>query len=164
MSYTELLEPILRGGIRSVNFFNGRLLSAEDLKQEQDANREGRARLGQAVGHGVAYGLEVTLSAANTAQTPVVTVGAGLAVNREGRALKLTAAADIALVQQPSDEGASAGATFKDCRTRQGGVYLTGAGVYLLTVAPAEGSEGRSPFSGLGVTVVTCNMRYMVED
>ena len=73
MSYTELLEPILKGGIRSVNFFNGRLLSAEDLKQEQEANREGRARLGQAVGHGVAYGLEVSLSAANTAQTPVVT-------------------------------------------------------------------------------------------
>ncbi|HLM56361.1 MAG TPA: carboxypeptidase-like regulatory domain-containing protein [Pyrinomonadaceae bacterium] len=163
MSYTELLEPILRGGIRSVNFFNGRLLSAEDLKQEQDANREGRARLGQAVGHGVAYGLEVALSAANTAQTPVVTVGAGLAVNREGRALKLTAAADIALVQQPSDEGASAGQTFKDCRTTQGGVYLTGAGVYLLTVAPAEGPEGRAPFSGLGETVVTCNTRYRVE-
>ncbi|HEV2861677.1 MAG TPA: hypothetical protein VGX48_11765 [Pyrinomonadaceae bacterium] len=163
MSYTELLEPILRGGIRSVNFFNGRLLSAEDLKQEQDANREGRARLGQAVGHGVAYGLEVVLSAANTAQTPVVTVGSGLAVNREGRTLKLTAAADLALVQQPSDEGAPAGQTFKDCRTTQGGVYLSGAGVYLLTVAPAEGSEGRAPFSGLGETVVTCNTRYRVE-
>lgn len=163
MSYTELLEPILRGGIRSVNFFNGRLLSAEDLKQEQDANREGRARLGQAVGHGVAYGLEVAPSAANTAQTPVVTVGSGLAVNREGRALKLTASADIALVQQPSDEGAPAGQTFKDCRTTQGGVYLSGAGVYLLTVAPAEGAEGRAPFSGLGNTVVTCNTRYRVE-
>src|SRR3712207_1795520 len=107
MSYTELLEPILKGGIRSVNFFNGRLLSAEDLKQEQDSNREARARLGQAVGHGVAYGLEVALAAVNTAQTPVVTVGAGLAVNREGRTLKLSAAADIALVQQPAEEGPS---------------------------------------------------------
>ena len=95
MSYTELLEPILKGGVRSVNFFNGRLLSAEDLKQEQEANREGRSRLGQAVGHGVAYGLDVALSAANTAATHVVTVAPGLAVNREGRALKLSQAADI---------------------------------------------------------------------
>jgi len=30
MSAMELLEPVLKGGIRSINFFNGRLLSAED--------------------------------------------------------------------------------------------------------------------------------------
>ena len=50
MSAVELQNPILDGGIRSVNFFNGRLLTARDLSREQDANREATNRLGQALG------------------------------------------------------------------------------------------------------------------
>ena len=33
----ELLEPMLRGGIRNTHFFNGRLLTADDLRAEQAA-------------------------------------------------------------------------------------------------------------------------------
>ncbi len=59
-SQISLQQPILDGGIRSINFFNGRLLSARDLTREQSANREADRRLGQAIGEGIAYGLEVS--------------------------------------------------------------------------------------------------------
>ena len=39
MSAVDLLEPILMGGVQRNNFFNGRLLSAEDLSAEQIATR-----------------------------------------------------------------------------------------------------------------------------
>ena len=164
MSATELLQPILRDGVRSVNFFNGRLLSAEDLSAEQNANREARRRLGQAVGDGVAYGLEVAESQASTNAAPAVVVSAGLAVNRLGQTLKLSAQTEISLIRQSTAETtAQAGQVFRDCQQLQAGVYVAGAGVYLLTVAPAEGREGRVPVSGLGNTTATCNTRYTVE-
>ena len=36
----QLQQPLTDGGIRSVNFFNGRLLSGKDLSREQAARRE----------------------------------------------------------------------------------------------------------------------------
>ena len=45
----------------------------------------------------------------------------------------------------------------------QPGVYIARAGVYLLTIAPATGSDGRVPTSGLGNIAATCNTRYTVE-
>ncbi len=59
MTRTQLDTPFLDGGIRSTNFFNGRLLSREDLQREQDAERAVHERLGRALGTGIAYGLEV---------------------------------------------------------------------------------------------------------
>ena len=41
----QLQEPLKEGGIRAVNFFNGRLLTAQDLSREQTARREADARL-----------------------------------------------------------------------------------------------------------------------
>jgi hypothetical protein len=167
MSSTELLQPILEGGIRSVKFFNGRLLSGEDLSDEQAANREGRKRLGQALGEGVAFGLEVSeATGLSQKDAPVVTINAGMAVNRQGQTLKLAAPASISLIRQSvADTPATNGGTFKDCQQMQlqSGVYIAGAGVYLLTIAPAEGSAGRAPVSGLGNTTITCNARYTVE-
>ncbi len=57
MKSTELLKPILEGGVRSINFFNGRMLSGEDLTREQAAQREWLGRLGRLCGGGVASGL-----------------------------------------------------------------------------------------------------------
>src|SRR5690242_6690299 len=96
----QLQQPLLSGGLRSVNFFNGRLLSAEDLSQDQSANRQAHQYLGQAIGAGVASGLEVReKTGVSTRTAPVVTVAAGLAVNRLGQALPLAEATDIALVR-----------------------------------------------------------------
>jgi len=56
VSAVKVLEPVLDGGIENTNFFNGRLLTAEDLKAEQKAGRLHRRKLGCALGEGVAWG------------------------------------------------------------------------------------------------------------
>src|SRR4051812_29301988 len=100
MGVRQLSEAILEGGIRSVHFFNGRLLSGEDLSQEQDATQEEGRRLGLAWSDGVAFGLEVTeTTGVSTKEAPVVTVEAGLAVNRSGQTLALANRTDLALTR-----------------------------------------------------------------
>lgn len=158
-----LLEPILDEGLRTTHFFNGRLLSAEDLALEQEGNREARRRLGLAVGDGVSFGFEVFQTPKeSTVATPTVTVTAGLAVNRRGHAMSLASDADLSLVRR-IDPGTSEGATFTECKPQQRGVYVTGDGLYVLVVSPATARIGRAPVSGLGNVSAGCNSRYRVE-
>ena len=137
------------------------------MSDEQAANREGRKRLGQSLGDGVAFGLEVSEAAGlSKKDAPVVTINPGMAVNRQGQTLNLAAPNSISLIRQSiADTSANSGGVFKDCQQTQlqSGVYIAGAGLYLLTIAPAEGSAGRAPVSGLGNTTTTCNARYTVE-
>jgi hypothetical protein len=75
----QLQEPLKDGGIRSVNFFNGRLLASNDLSREQAARRASDWRLGQAIGDGVAFGYEVHQDQSQSAAAaPVLRVTAGL--------------------------------------------------------------------------------------
>jgi hypothetical protein len=161
----RLLEPILTGGIRNNYFFNGRLLSAEDLREEQAANSEGRKRLGQAIGDGVVYGLYVSETVGTSSKSaPVITVEPGLCINRLGVTLALAEATDVSLVR-PVPPGATpaSGATFQDCQPLETSVYVAGEGVYLLTIGPSSSKEGRAPVSGLGNSGGTCNSHYTVE-
>ena len=151
-----LQQPILDGGIRSINFFNGRLLSARDLTREQTANREADRRLAQAVGEGISYGLEVSTSPASTQESPVVTVESGLAINHIGQTLKLSAKTDVALVRR-AIAGPGSTNIFGECAPLQSGTYIAGAGVYLLTLAPAQGTEGRAATHSLENTIASCN-------
>src|SRR3954471_7916589 len=97
----QLHQPLLDGGIRSVNFFNGRLLSGRDLSREQSARREADARLGRAIGDGVAYGLEVARDVTlDKAAAPVLRIKAGLAVNRSGQTLRLAGDVSVALTRR----------------------------------------------------------------
>jgi hypothetical protein len=164
MDTKHLTEAILDGGIRSINFFNGRLLSGEDMSQEHAAHSAGRRRLGQAIGTGIAFGLEVseTLGRSTTA-APVVTVTAGLAINRRGETLVLPATVDVSLVHPVPPSPPTPASTFHACDALPAGDYSAGTGVYLLTIAPASGSEGRAPVSGLSNTTASCNTRYTVE-
>lgn len=158
----QLQQPLKDGGIRSVNFFNGRLLAGGDLSREQTARRESDWRLGLAIGDGVAFGYEVSEDGAqSTASAPVLTVKAGLAVNRLGQTLRLTADVSVALTRRFDAIGASC--LFTNCAPLVGGTYVAGAGVYLLTVAPAETSEGRAATNGLDPTNVRCNTDATVE-
>jgi hypothetical protein len=164
MTTRNLAEAILDGGIRSVNFFNGRLLSGEDLSQEQEANSDERKRLGQAIGDGIVTGLEVARSTtAGNSGAPVVTVQPGLAINRMGQTLALTKSVDMSLVSSSAGATTSTQSLFATCTPPQSGPYIAGAGVYLLTIAPATGSEGRAPVSGLGNVSAFCNTRYNIE-
>lgn len=85
----ELLEPMLRGGIRNTHFFNGRLLTAEDLRAEQQANRQQHRQLGLAIGAGVVEGFDVGLAPSGNAAKPVLHISSGLALTRKGAALAL---------------------------------------------------------------------------
>ena len=155
-SQISLQQPILDGGIRSINFFNGRLLSARDLTREQTANREADRRLGKAVGEGIAYGLEVSKSNASTQESPVVTVEAGLAINRISQTLMLTAKTDVALARRATP-GTTSTDFFGECVPLQSGTYIAGAGIYLLTIAPAQGTEGRATTHSLESTNASCS-------
>jgi hypothetical protein len=165
MDAKQLTEAITDDGIFSPNFFNGRLLSGEDLTREQGANRAARLRLGQAVGAGVAYGLEVaTPAGVDTRVTPSVRVEAGMAVNARGETLLLNQPTLLSLVRLPEGSATTGSADpFTDCAPPQAGVYVADAGVYLLVISPASGRAGRAPVSGLGNTSAGCNTRYTVE-
>jgi hypothetical protein len=158
----NLSTPILQDGIRSSNFFNGRLLTAEDLSQEQLANREARNRLGETIGDGIVYGLEVTRSNAHSAGPPVLKVSAGLAVNRKGQTIKLPNTTDITLEYNEESPDVDPG-VFSNCVTPKAGVYVAGEGVYLLLISPVSAKQGRAPASGLGNTVASCNAKNNVE-
>ena len=159
----NLQTAILNNRTRSVNFFNGRLLSGEDLTTEQQANRAGRSVLGRAIGSGVAHGLEVEVSAlANTVQNPVLTVRKGLAINPGGASLQLQADTDISLVRPPSPASAAV-SIFQNCTPVQSGVYVAGAGVYLLTISPANAAEGVAQVNGVSTTASPCNSNYIAD-
>lgn len=162
MSAAELQTPILDGGIRSVNFFNGRLLTARDLSREQEANAESNRRLGRAIGTGVAYGLEVSKPAASSPASPLITVEPGLAVNRRGQTLALNSRTDVSLVRQLNGSGGGT-KIFVTCQPLQAGAYVAGAGVYLLTISPAEAPEGRALNSGVNNTASTCATDAIVD-
>ena len=158
-------------GVRTVNFFNGRLLAAEDLQREQAAARQLRQRLGRALGDGVVEGLEVRVAPAGTAAEPLVAVTAGTALNREGTALRL---ADDVVVSLARRRGAATAAgngqpdrrdagDFAACSGLDPGAPFVRSGVYLLTVRPAEAPTGRAPVSGLGNEAAACNTDALAE-
>jgi hypothetical protein len=161
----QLLKPVFGGGIRSVNFFNGRVLTGEDLSDEQEAQRQARRLLGRAVGEGVAHGLEVSEAPeSSTSQSPVITVEPGIAVNRAGQTLRLGERTEVGLVRrEDAPAGEQVGVTFRDCAPLRHSVYVPSESVYLLTVAPAEGREGRAPAAGGGSVPSAFNTRYLVE-
>lgn len=161
----QLLQPVFGGGVRSVNFFNGRVLSGEDLSDEQEAQRRARRLLGRAVGEGVAFGFEVSEAAeSSTTQFPVITVEPGIAVNRSGQTLRLGESTKVGLVRrEDSQTFEQLGVTFRDCSPLQPQLYVAAEAVYLLTVAPAEGREGRAPTTGAGNVPAAFNTRYIVE-
>ena len=159
---TNLQTPILNNRTRSVNFFNGRLLTGEDLTTEQQANRAARAALGQSLGSGVVYGFAVSRSTSSTLQTPVLTVTKGLALNLKGATLLLNSDVDVSLTQQATAPAASSSA-FQPCAPIQGGSYVSGSGVYLLTVAPASEAEGLAQVSGTSTSTAACNSDYTAD-
>ena len=159
-----LAQPVYDPAVRLVNFFNGRMLSAEDLSAEQTANREERRRLGQVLGAGIAYGLEVKpTDGVDPKAAAAVTVSAGLALNRQGQTLSLAQRVDLALHDLPTtDTGSTADIRdFAFCSDGSGNAYVAGAGLYLLTIGTAEGKQGLAPVSGLGNVQASCNTRYL---
>lgn len=159
----NLLTPIVNNRTRSVNFFNGRLLTGDDLTAEQQANRVAHSLLGQAVGSGVAYGLEVSESATlSQVASPVLSITRGLAINSNGGTLLLDSDTDISLVR-PASPASAGSSVFAECLPMQSGVYIAGAGVYLLTIGPASATQGLAEVSGVSTNAAPCNSKYKAD-
>lgn len=162
MPPTVLEQAIAEGGIRSVNFFNGRLLTGQDLSREQAARRLADQRAAQAAGQGIAWGLDVSLGPTDADGGASVTVQPGLAVSASGRTLWLDAAITVTLGRRAPPR-AKASRTFDTCKALGSGTYAAGPGVYLLTLAPAEDREGRAQVLSLDDSVAPCHTDALVE-
>ena len=159
----SLTEAILDSELRHINFFNGRLLTGGDLEAEQSVQHAHSRHLGEAIGEGVAFGLQVTPADASAPDGPVVSVSKGLAVNRAGQTLRLECDQRIALMRTP-DPAAKDACIFDDCDPAGAGATLaSGTGYYVLTIGPASRPDGKAPVSGLGNTTAICNSRFFAE-
>src|SRR6266704_5860898 len=143
MANANLNIPVLSGGILNTNFFNGRILAAEDLITFQVANAQQHRQLGRAIGDGVAWGLDITLSDTSTIVQPILHITQGLALNRKGEAVALPVDVDLALVKSADVVSANAG-LFAECAPPQG-LIPTNLDCYLLTVSPTSGYQGLTP-------------------
>jgi hypothetical protein len=163
MSLVELLEPILAGGLERNNFFNGRLLSAEDLRAEQDAERLRQSLIARSVGDGVGWGLAVSAVSASPAR---VRVRAGFAMNRLGDLLRLAADADVALVRTIPSSPDQAPRFFAECEDLPSSTTSNGLGAYVLTISPTSGFRETAPVSDPNTTAAgrgSCGARFSVE-
>lgn len=165
----QLDTPILLDSIRFVHFFEGRVLTGRDLRDQQRADAQARHALGRATGAGVVHGLEVSLGA-STGVSPVVTVESGLAVNRDGEAIVLEHAMQLELSRQLPGAADTGGVLFGPCVTPSGALPVSdelttvasGHGFYVLTVMPASGFQENAPKTGLddGGVAAGCGRRY----
>ncbi|GAA0331813.1 hypothetical protein GCM10009087_47490 [Sphingomonas oligophenolica] len=162
--FIDLEQPVSDGGIESVNFFNGRLLTGGDMSREQRARRDSEARFGEALGDGIAFGLDVSAQPPDANDTlPSILVQPGLAVSRTGQLLRLNQPERIRLSRTDSTSFATSGCAFDDCVPLAGGTYVAGEGLYLLTIAPAELAAGRAPTNGSGATGTPCDIDRRID-
>jgi hypothetical protein len=156
-------EAIIDTELRHIKFFNGRLLTGGDLEAEQSAQHAHSRHLGEAVGAGVAFGLEVTPADTSPPGDPIVNITAGLAVNRAGQTLRLQCDQRIALLRPPDPANADT-CIFNDCDPKSAGTTLaSGTGFYVLLIAPASRAEGKTQVSGLGNGAALCNSQFNSE-
>lgn len=164
MDAFDLQTALPSNGLPRVFFFNGRLLTAGDLRTEQDGRRHADLWLGQGCGDGVAYGLEVEEASVPGSANPVLTIKAGLAINRAGQALKLECDVPIALSSQPQAVGQVGDGCFGACAPASASnIYNASSGLYLLCIAPAELREGKVQTSGLTSQGGACNTDVVID-
>ena len=147
-------------GLRAPFYANGRLLTAEDLRADQEATHGRLGLLGQAVGAGVARGFEVSQVANN------LRVTAGLGVNRRGQAVSLNeSSVELSLAVLPSNSAATPeGGRFNDCQIAPAnGGALVESGAYLLAAAPVAQLQGSVAVKTISTTTTTCASRWEVE-
>lgn len=124
-------------------FFNGRLLSAEDLQREQGLREFGERRLARMIGCGIDHGLEVMKDPEPT----IVKIAAGLGVTPTGAVIDFPETrVSLAAIAQGARPGA-----FARCEAF-GDLSGATAGLYLLVLTPGWSPAGHAPtlFAGDG--------------
>lgn len=141
------------GALRNVNFFGGRLLSGQDMADEQTAAAQRDAALALALGTGVAQGLAVSRAREpNGTLLDAVDLTPGTAVAPDGTLLRLSAPLRIRLVPDDSKtaEGPLGPGEFRLCGPQPGGTSSPsvryGVAVQVLLAGPAQAlSSERAP-------------------
>ncbi|WP_332879748.1 hypothetical protein [Massilia sp. S19_KUP03_FR1] len=132
----SLNQPLAASGPARTYFFNGRLLSAEDLRREQVLREAGQRGLARLLGCGIARGLGVAWSAGSSE----LTVSAGLGVTAAGDVIET---GDFTLDLAAARLAGPAGG-FADCKSAFGD-GAAAAGLYLLVLTPDSIADGRAP-------------------
>lgn len=159
MSTIKLLQPILEGGIQRTNFFNGRILTAADMKKEQEACSKANSRTNIAAGEGVIHGLEV--KAGGTMDDPIVFIDPGMAVSRSGSILHLDHQVDFKVIPH-NEEIVTEEPIFSECNVQVN--FPTGIGVYVLVISPASDYEEYIPINNFAVgRSSNCGLKYITE-
>lgn len=163
----ELTEPFLEQGIQDTNFFNGRLLTAGDLVNLQEASRRRDYQLGLGVGAGVVEGLEVRLlNDGSDGKPPTLAVSQGLAFNRLGKAVALAQNVEVRLAKEQPAVSPNGKSPFEVCLPpQQNGKPLPGKGAYVFLARPASGLRGQAPRRGFGqdARVEGCDRDLILE-
>ena len=164
MSNFRTIGSDFSGGIRAAHYTNGRLLTAEDLRHDQQAMLARLAALGEGVGAGVISGFEVSAVSAQSS----LRVTPGLGINGEGTVVELAADEAIVLPVQPvteDEEPLRRAGRFEAClgEGEAPGASLD-RGAYLLVAAPLARLEGMVPRRACdGAETATCANQWEVE-
>jgi hypothetical protein len=128
-------QPVDARGAPRTFFFNGRLLSAEDLRREQSLRENGQSQLARLLGCGVAGGLSVTQNGNSR-----INIASGLGVTPSGRIIDCVGQtidlAGIAAAVRPGG--------FGDCAAAMANRERPAAGIYLLVLTPVWLASGRA--------------------
>ncbi len=159
----SLNAPITDDGLEAVQFFNGRVLSAADMQDEQRANRRRRAQVARALGTGVAHGFQV--DAVPGAAPQSLRVRSGLAISPSGDPVELFTDVEVSVVDVAEETEPQTTGQFVVCNALPS-VEATGAGAYLLVACPAMTTREQVPRAnpiGDGGRAGSCGPRYSVE-
>lgn len=151
MSNSQFLDTNFNGGLQAPHYFNGRLLTAEDLKTDQQAVLTREAWLGQASGYGVIEGFMVS-----QVDSTSLKIAAGLGLNRQGQVIHLPSDTTLQLFLQAANNAPIDDAGhFKNCdfSAPGGGNTVVSDGAYLLTVIPASRLDGLAPMKAAAGSV-----------
>lgn len=150
-------------GLRAPHYTNGRLLTAEDLQQEQQTQLEKQSQVGRAAGYGIVEGFKVSAVSNDSA----LRLTTGLGINRKGNVIHL-AADSVTLPVQPITDDTTPlrrSARFEVCDPDDPDQPApVSSGAYLLTAAPLAQLEGAVPRKACdGTGTSTCANQWEVE-
>jgi hypothetical protein len=155
-------EYYYQDGLRLPSYHNGQLLTADELKAEQEATWERLALLGRAAGAGVIEGLEVV-----RASTYQVFVRPGLGINSAGDIVQLQGSGVTLTinVQQSPGTTSTNGGKFRDCALNTSSGQPISEGAYLLTAVPTSKSDGSVPLKASPVksNLPACASQWELE-
>ncbi|MFL5699386.1 MAG: hypothetical protein ACJ797_20085 [Ktedonobacteraceae bacterium] len=186
MPNSWLLEKNFNGGLQETHYFDGRLLSADAFKADQDAVQTRLDWLGRATGYGIIDGL--IIRKVRTSETQL-SISRGLGLSYSGRVIRLPGDMTLSLTksapapvstaasaQQKTGTFTSVSLVQQQQATTNGNAVAASTsgiipeGVYLLTVLPVSQFEGlalmRSSVSGVASGVSNapgCGSKWEVE-